>query len=301
MTRIARARGHPIGQQPHRRLRRGDDLVRPRLEPEPGELRRDRRRRPGGVVRDVADADAARPDGRERVLRVRHGGAPAVDDAVEVEQQDVGVAERRRSRHRRQAPSSPAAASRRRPRRVVASSVSIVTESCSASTSSSTRSAFAARVLPPGDLRLVAELLVDRRERLEQGRRPQMDRPADRSATARARRARHARRRGRAGRRTSRSPARPAPRRAASRGRPHGRPPAHDPGRPTPALAVHHQRDLVVGPGDAAEGPQLAEREREVAGRVGRDRDALPHHRDPPGTPTRQRAHAAAPRPGRPR
>ncbi len=54
-------------------------------------------------------------------------------------------------------------------------------------------------------------------------------------------------------------------------------------GTPDAALAVDHERDLVVGAGDAAEGAQLAEREGEVADRVGGDGEALADDRDAAG------------------
>ena len=53
-------------------------------------------------------------------------------------------------------------------------------------------------------------------------------------------------------------------------------------------LAVDHQRQLVVAAGDAAVGAQLAQREREVAGRVGGDRDGLAHDADAAGATCRR-------------
>ena len=46
------------------------------------------------------------------------------------------------------------------------------------------------------------------------------------------------------------------------------------------ALAVDHERDLVVAPGDPAVRAQLAQRESEIAGRIGGDREGLAHDRD---------------------
>ena len=50
------------------------------------------------------------------------------------------------------------------------------------------------------------------------------------------------------------------------------------------ALAVDHERQLVVASGDATIGAQLAQRENEVSGRVGGDRQRLAHDRNAAGT-----------------
>ena len=89
-----RGRARPadeLGEQAHRRLRRGDDVVRRDVEPEFGEVGRDRCIGARRVVGDVADAvEAARGSGS----RPRAGWQPpGVHDAVE-----VGEAERRRRR-----------------------------------------------------------------------------------------------------------------------------------------------------------------------------------------------------------
>lgn len=57
---------------------------------------------------------------------------------------------------------------------------------------------------------------------------------------------------------------------------------------PHPPLAVHHERQLIVAPGDPAVGAQLPQGERVILHRVGRDREGLPHHADPAGA-TRRR------------
>ena len=53
-------------------------------------------------------------------------------------------------------------------------------------------------------------------------------------------------------------------------------------------LAVDHERDLVVASRDAPVGAQLAQRESEIARRIGRDRERLPDDRDAPGTSRRR-------------
>lgn len=54
------------------------------------------------------------------------------------------------------------------------------------------------------------------------------------------------------------------------------------------AFAVDHHRQLVIAPGDAAVGAQFAQREAEVTGRVGGDRERLAYHADAAGTACRR-------------
>ena len=88
-TSTGRPGGQVLGRQPRRGLGRGDDLVRPGRHAEPGELRRDRRGRAGGVVGHEREPHAGRGRLGQRVGGTRDGGTAEVNDPVEVEQGHV--------------------------------------------------------------------------------------------------------------------------------------------------------------------------------------------------------------------